>query len=98
MRVPASGTYTGHAGRGRKLTLMVAGRSLQLVSFQFIGCRKAIATTNLDDFPLHKAKTGYAFAINAYGGVSYANVRLDDNAMISIKGHFDSGEGPCAAP
>ncbi len=89
VRPPASRRYTGHAGQGHKLLLVVAGNSVQLLSFQFVGCSRQLGTTTLDDIPLTWTNSGYRFAITAYGGVSYTDSRLDDNARITLAGQFD---------
>jgi hypothetical protein len=88
VRAPASGKFTGQAGKGRKLTLWIAGKSVELVSFQF-GCPGVLGTTNLDSIPLTKAKSGYRFAIKSYGGVTYSDGLRPENVAISIRGQFD---------
>lgn len=85
---PRSGKFTGQAGRGRTLTLWIAGKSVQLVSFQF-GCPGILGTTNLDEIALTKTGVGYRFAIKSYGSVTYADGRRPENVAISIAGQFD---------
>ncbi len=84
---PRSGKYTGLARAHRKLTLLISGRSVQLVAFQF-KCGTVIGATGLDDIRLRKTSTGYRFGIRAHGSVTFSDNHPDENAAVDIVGRF----------
>jgi hypothetical protein len=87
VRPPQAGIYSGRTAERRKLTLLVSGRSIDIVAFAF-GCGKASARTSLNDLRLTKAPNGYRFAIRAHGIVSFSDDRVDENAAIDLDGRF----------
>jgi hypothetical protein len=84
---PRSGKYTGFARAHRKITLLISGRSIQIVAFQF-KCGTVIGTTSLDDIRTRKTSTGYRFGIRAHGSITFSDNQTDENGAVDVAGRF----------
>jgi hypothetical protein len=86
---PKSGsTFKGGTAQHRKLTLMISGKSIQIVAFKF-NCGALTGNTSLQDIKLTKGKAGYKFAISSFGIVGYSDQQADENGSIKISGRFN---------
>ena len=86
---PKSGAkYSGRTDQDRRLDLVISGKSVQIVAFDFACGRKAIARTGLQEIQLKHSAKGYRFGIVANGIVSYSDDEPDENAEIAIRGRF----------
>jgi hypothetical protein len=80
--------YTGKTAQGTKLTLMVSGKKVDIVAFEFNCGRKTVGATSLQDLPLKRTDAGYTFNVSANGIVSYRDEQPDENAEVAIRGRF----------
>jgi hypothetical protein len=87
---PKSGsTFEGATAQHRKLSLRIAGKSIQIVAFKF-NCGKVTGNTSLTDLKLAKGKFGYKFATKLqFGHVTYSDEVDDEDARINISGKFN---------
>lgn len=89
IKPPKSGsTFDGGTAQHRKLTLGISGKSIQIVAFKF-NCGAVTGNTSLSDIKLTKGRTGYKFAINSFGIVTYSDEQGDENLSIKISGKFN---------
>lgn len=84
VKVPRSGTWTGP----RKAVMIVSGKSIDLLAFNF-PCRKTKGRTSLNDIALRKTSEGYKFSVSVHGNVSYQDEHVDQNGVISMSGQFN---------
>jgi hypothetical protein len=86
VKAPKSGQYNGTA-RGKDLTLIVSGKSIEIVAFSF-ACDGTAGRTSLDSIALKKTKKGYAFGIRAHGSITFSDNQPDENGAVDISGRF----------
>ena len=89
VQLPRSGEYSGHTDDGGDLAIQIAGRSVEVVSFQF-DCGSAVGNTGLQDIDLEKSARGWRFGIRAHGAVTYSDYIYypDENAAVAVFGRF----------
>ena len=90
VKAPKDGDYSGDTERGGKLSVNVAGKSIQIAAIQF-KCHDTVGHTSLQDIPLKKTRRGYKFGIAAHSIVSYDDGYPDQNAPVEIWGQFFRG-------
>lgn len=88
---PKSGsTFEGGTAQHRKLSLRIAGKSIQIVAFKFNCGPGLTGNTSLSDIKLAKGKYGYKFAISSFGIVTYSDEQQDENTQVfKISGKFN---------
>ena len=79
-----TGTYSGHAGT---FNVLVAGKSLVLVAFDF-KCRGTTGRTSLNDIPIKRVRGRWRFSIRMFGSVTYRDDVPDENARFRLRGAF----------
>jgi len=79
-----AGTYTGHAGT---FSMQVAGRSIEIVGFNF-KCRGTTGRTSLNDVPIKRVRGRWRFSIRTFGNVTYGDDVPDENARVRFTGAF----------
>ena len=85
-KAPKSGSqYTSEPPS--EVLLRVIGRSVEIVAMT-VPCKKTMARTSLNDFPIKRTSRGYRFNADANGIVSYANGKPDENGKVHISGRF----------
>jgi hypothetical protein len=86
---PGSGTYLGSvrdANHG-EMSLLIGGKSIQLVSFRF-ACDGAAGAGGIEQIPMKKGKHGWRFRIYAYASIEYSDDGPPENAPVTIGGQF----------
>ena len=84
-----AGTYTGHA---ETFSMVVAGRSIQIVGFDF-RCRGTTGRTSLSAIPIRRARGRWRFSIRTFGSVTYRDDHPDENARVRVSGRFTPTAG-----
>jgi hypothetical protein len=84
---PSGSSYHGTTGGTRKVDLMLSGRSIELMAFDF-KCRSVTGRTSLNGIKLRKTTRGWRFSTRTHGSVSYSDDKPDQNARIDVSGRF----------
>jgi hypothetical protein len=86
---PKSGaTYKGETSQGEKVTLVISGKSVQILAFDFQCGKKSRASTSVQDLKITLTDGRYRFDTSTNGIVSYADEQPDENGKIDARGRF----------